>query len=204
MYNFYNNYNYVISIFKCYKSLDIENPLLHNNKTNKHYNFFISRIKKLSKFNCYYKRNNYTFKIRNIEQSLLKVYNNGLIKNLNRLNKLYLTYKTKYYSNTAVSDISFLYYDKIENNNYVDHLDEKYNFFRKNILSKKIINQLDKNNYLNKKKNLYSSKHKKNTFSISPLIHKNNYNYIFTYLNINNKLSNNKKLSTFYSLHIIK
>ena len=203
--DFNKNYLYVHSILKCYKTLNIRDEFLKsNNKTKKHYIFFINRISKLSNFNYYYQRYAHKFKIRTIEQSLFLKNNLNINKKLNKLKRLFLTSKKKYYHNSSVSDISFLYYDQINNNNYIDHLDNKYNFFIKKILNKKILNNLNKNNYLNKKKSIYSIINKDNIFSISPLIDNNKYNYIFSFLNIYHKLSNSKKNNFFYSFNNIK
>lgn len=203
--NFNRNYLYVQSILKCYKTLNIKDEYYKNsNQTKNHYIFFINRISKLSNFNYYYKRYASKFKIRTIEQSLFLKYNLGINKKLHKLKRLFLTSKNKYYSNTPVIDISFLYYDKINNNDYTDHLDDKYNFFIKKILHIKILNNLNKNNYLNQKKSIYSKTNKGNSFSISPLINNNKYKHIFSFLNIYHQVLNNKKTNYFYSFINIK
>jgi len=181
---FIYNYNNVVSVLKCYKNIKLSD---YTNVTfsKLHYNKFLSRKKTLYDFNFYYKL------VKNNKK--INYYNYYFNKKLDSINKHKLNNNSNYKFSGYTNDISKYYYNNIKNLNYTFHLDEKYNFLVRNIISSKFKNLKKNNNSLviNKSQKPYLS-------------YKNEYNNLFLCTNIFNKKTDSLIYKYFYSLNIIK
>ena len=132
--NFYNdsfklNYNNVLFILKCYNNIK-------NNKNNHllDWQSFLYRQRDIFKYNFFYR----VYK----SKKNIFYYNYFYNKKLSLIRSLGLTSKPNYFFTSYLNDSSLLFYDKVLNLNYTDHIDEKYSFYLKNLLFSKISNRM--------------------------------------------------------------
>ena len=188
--NFKYNYKNVQLILNSYYNI-------YSKKKNSilNWNEYLHRQRKLFKYNFFYR----LYK----KKKNIFYYNYFYNKKFTLLQKYKINKNKNHHFSNYVNDISLLFYDKIINLNYTDHIDEKYFFYIKNLLFNKINNNLKSKfnnsfliNFKNKK--LFNTKFIfKNKYSIK-------YNKLYFFLFFKNYKINNSNHNYFYSFNIIK
>ena len=123
--DFKHNFTSILYLMKCYSK-----------KKNPSWNKVIYKNKKKSSYNFLYRLNFY-------KRSLLN-YNYFYTKKLSSINFIRLNNNKNYLFTRYISDYSLLFYDKISNINYTGHIDDKYYFYLKNMLFKRVKNNIKK------------------------------------------------------------